>query len=108
MALAPQAAAMHKLSLPAGAPRAAAAAAASLSCVRYPHLRHACRLPACGRRLARAPLRALPARALCTASGGDGGTPRRARALSGVQPTGEVHVGNYYGAIRQWVAKQVR
>jgi tryptophanyl-tRNA synthetase len=29
-----------------------------------------------------------------------------ARVLSGIQPTGEVHLGNYIGAIRHWVAGQ--
>jgi tryptophanyl-tRNA synthetase len=29
-----------------------------------------------------------------------------ARVLSGIQPTGEVHLGNYIGAIRHWVADQ--
>lgn len=29
-----------------------------------------------------------------------------ARILSGIQPTGEVHLGNYIGALRQWVAGQ--
>ncbi len=28
------------------------------------------------------------------------------RVLSGIQPTGEVHVGNYIGAIRHWAADQ--
>jgi len=28
------------------------------------------------------------------------------RVLSGIQPTGEIHLGNYVGAIRQWVADQ--
>jgi tryptophanyl-tRNA synthetase len=27
-----------------------------------------------------------------------------ARIFSGMQPTGELHVGNYYGALRQWVS----
>jgi tryptophanyl-tRNA synthetase len=30
----------------------------------------------------------------------------RKRVLSGIQPTGEVHLGNYIGAIRQYVADQ--
>lgn len=30
----------------------------------------------------------------------------RPRVFSGVQPTGELHLGTYLGAIRQWVAKQ--
>jgi tryptophanyl-tRNA synthetase len=29
-----------------------------------------------------------------------------ARVLSGIQPTGTVHLGNYIGALRQWVADQ--
>jgi tryptophanyl-tRNA synthetase len=29
--------------------------------------------------------------------------PRAQRILSGVQPTGAIHLGNYLGAIRQWV-----
>ena len=28
------------------------------------------------------------------------------RVLSGIQPTGEKHLGNYVGAIRRWVAEQ--
>src|SRR5258706_8176967 len=28
------------------------------------------------------------------------------RVLSGIQPTGDIHLGNYFGAIRQWVAAQ--
>jgi tryptophanyl-tRNA synthetase len=28
------------------------------------------------------------------------------RVLSGVQPTGKLHIGNYFGAIRQYVALQ--
>jgi tryptophanyl-tRNA synthetase len=29
------------------------------------------------------------------------------RVLSGVQPTGNLHIGNYLGAIRNWVESQV-
>ena len=32
--------------------------------------------------------------------------PRVKRVLSGVQPTGALHLGNYLGAIRQWVQNQ--
>ena len=28
------------------------------------------------------------------------------RVLSGIQPTGDVHLGNYVGAVRRWVAEQ--
>ena len=28
------------------------------------------------------------------------------RVVSGIQPTGNLHLGNYLGAIRQWVAMQ--
>ena len=31
---------------------------------------------------------------------------RDVRVLSGIQPTGEKHLGNYVGAIRRWVAQQ--
>ena len=34
------------------------------------------------------------------------GPPRIKRVLSGVQPTGTLHLGNYLGAIRQWVQNQ--
>merc|ERR1711968_327217 len=41
------------------------------------------------------------------ASAADGSEPEvRKRVLSGVQPTGVLHLGNYLGAIRQWVANQ--
>lgn len=29
-----------------------------------------------------------------------------ARVFSGIQPTGEIHLGNYFGAIRQWIRYQ--
>ena len=29
-----------------------------------------------------------------------------ARVLSGIQPSGEMHLGNYLGAVRHWVAAQ--
>lgn len=35
-----------------------------------------------------------------------GAAATRARVFSGVQPTGSLHLGNYLGAIRQWVARQ--
>jgi tryptophanyl-tRNA synthetase len=31
---------------------------------------------------------------------------RMARVFSGIQPTGEMHLGNYLGAVRHWVAEQ--
>ncbi|MED6192126.1 Tryptophan--tRNA ligase, chloroplastic/mitochondrial, variant 2 [Stylosanthes scabra] len=31
---------------------------------------------------------------------------RRKRVVSGVQPTGSIHLGNYFGAIKNWVALQ--
>lgn len=33
-------------------------------------------------------------------------TPLKKRVFSGVQPTGNIHLGNYLGAIRNWVAEQ--
>ena len=31
-----------------------------------------------------------------------------ARIFSGIQPTGDLHIGNYLGAIRHWVREQNR
>src|SRR5262249_47740059 len=33
-------------------------------------------------------------------------TPARKRILSGVQPSGKLHLGNYFGAIKQHIALQ--
>ncbi len=33
----------------------------------------------------------------------EGGPPRRRRLYSGIQPTGDLHIGNYLGAIANWV-----
>ena len=33
------------------------------------------------------------------------GTAPRARVFSGIQPTGELHLGNYLGAVRTWRAQ---
>src|SRR5438874_12650185 len=30
------------------------------------------------------------------------------RVFSGIQPTGNIHLGNYLGAIRNWVAEQAK
>ncbi len=35
-----------------------------------------------------------------------GSVPERARVFSGIQPTGETHLGNYLGALRNWVSLQ--
>src|SRR4051812_18717357 len=35
-----------------------------------------------------------------------GGNDSRPRALSGIQPSGVVHLGNYLGAIKQWAKRQ--
>lgn len=32
--------------------------------------------------------------------------PQRKRVFSGIQPSGNIHIGNYLGAITQWVASQ--
>ena len=47
-----------------------------------------------------------PAPVEASAPATEGATARRKRILSGVQPTGSLHLGNYLGAIRQWVANQ--
>lgn len=36
----------------------------------------------------------------------EGATSIKKRVFSGIQPTGRAHLGNYLGAIRQWVATQ--
>ena len=37
----------------------------------------------------------------------DAASPRkRLRVLSGMQPTGRMHIGNYLGALRNWVQLQ--
>jgi tryptophanyl-tRNA synthetase len=36
----------------------------------------------------------------------NGSTERRKRVFSGIQPSGTLTIGNYLGAIRQWVAEQ--
>lgn len=33
-------------------------------------------------------------------------TTKRSRVLSGIQPSGNLHIGNYIGALKQWVDKQ--
>ena len=51
--------------------------------------------------------RARPLRPLTTlAESAAPAEERRERVLSGVQPTGTLHLGNYLGAIRQWVQFQ--
>ena len=35
-------------------------------------------------------------------------TPVKKRVFSGVQPTGNIHLGNYLGAVRNWVAAQAQ
>jgi tryptophanyl-tRNA synthetase len=34
------------------------------------------------------------------------GAKMKRRVLSGIQPTGNIHIGNYLGAIKQWVSSQ--
>jgi hypothetical protein len=42
-----------------------------------------------------------------SAAEGGSGVKAKPRVLSGVQPTGKLTIGNYLGAIRQWVDLQV-
>ena len=37
---------------------------------------------------------------------GDTSAGRRPRVFSGIQPSGDVHLGNYLGAIKRWAAEQ--
>ena len=32
--------------------------------------------------------------------------PEKKRVFSGIQPTGNLHIGNYLGALKNWVAEQ--
>jgi len=47
-----------------------------------------------------------PSAVAASTSDGTPATERRKRVLSGVQPTGSIHLGNYMGAIRNWVSLQ--
>lgn len=62
---------------------------------------------------ARAPVRCCAATAAAqtapeasTSAPSQPATERRKRVLSGVQPTGRIHLGNYMGAIKNWVKLQ--
>ena len=35
-------------------------------------------------------------------------TPEHAQVFSGIQPTGSLHLGNYLGAVSQWVRELPR
>ncbi|XP_031484005.1 tryptophan--tRNA ligase, chloroplastic/mitochondrial isoform X1 [Nymphaea colorata] len=51
---------------------------------------------------------ALPSQFRCCSSSAEseGAAQRRKRVVSGVQPTGLVHLGNYLGAIKNWTSLQ--
>jgi len=55
-------------------------------------------------------MRPDPAGDWCRAGAGPPTTLRRgmARVFSGIQPSGELHLGNYLGAVRNWVGAQER
>ncbi|CAN6456753.1 unnamed protein product [Victoria cruziana] len=63
-----------------------------------------------GRGAGRFPARhvALPLQFRCCSSSAEseGAAQRRKRVVSGVQPTGVVHLGNYLGAIKNWTSLQ--
>ena len=44
----------------------------------------------------------------CIVSLSKSSTADRKRVLSGVQPTGKLHLGNYMGAIKNWVGLQAQ
>jgi hypothetical protein len=50
--------------------------------------------------------RPAPASRRRAASSAAAAPAARKRVLSGIQPTGELHLGNYFGALRTWVAHQ--
>ena len=56
----------------------------------------------------RRPLTACTSRETLVTAADTPGSPaaKKPRVLSGIQPTGILHLGNYLGAIRQWVAHQ--
>ncbi|KAL1524911.1 hypothetical protein AB1Y20_019789 [Prymnesium parvum] len=58
------------------------------------------------RRLSSCVAVATPSAEESIASGGGGTSAVKQRVFSGVQPTGVLHLGNYLGAIRQWVRNQ--
>lgn len=49
---------------------------------------------------------AEPSSGSASSKAGEGAVARRQRVLSGVQPTGSLHLGNYLGAIRNWTKLQ--
>jgi tryptophanyl-tRNA synthetase len=49
---------------------------------------------------------AAPAAAPSSTPSSRASTSDRARVFSGVQPTGDLHLGTYVGALRQWVERQ--
>ncbi|KAL4431278.1 hypothetical protein ABPG75_006534 [Micractinium tetrahymenae] len=61
---------------------------------------------ALGRAAAAVEPAAEPASSSSAGVAGGTATERRQRVLSGVQPTGSLHLGNYLGAIRNWVKLQ--
>ncbi|KAJ1638914.1 trpS protein [Pavlovales sp. CCMP2436] len=63
-------------------------------------------IAAAGRALASRAHAALAPRTRPLASADGSPPPAKKRVLSGVQPTGVLHLGNYLGAIRQWVDMQ--
>jgi tryptophanyl-tRNA synthetase len=48
----------------------------------------------------------MPVEAELLATTRTSGVPIKKRVFSGIQPTGNIHLGNYLGAIRNWVATQ--
>ena len=51
------------------------------------------------------PTRSASSRPSSAAARGGGATAKQ-RVLSGIQPTGELHLGNYFGALRTWTKYQ--
>src|SRR5947209_2261584 len=48
----------------------------------------------------------IPSSVATQTSGTSVEAPVKKRVFSGIQPTGNIHLGNYLGAIRNWVATQ--
>src|SRR5207344_2477134 len=66
----------------------------------------------CGRKSTIAPLRRRAAPPMSEtpepnpAPAAGAGAPRRERVLSGMRPTGALHLGHYHGALKNWVRLQ--
>ncbi|VVB09026.1 unnamed protein product [Arabis nemorensis] len=78
----------------------------TLSSSRFSRLGHSSRFLRKPAPLSPVPLTGDGFRCCCSAAADQTSPSVMKRAVSGVQPTGSVHLGNYLGAIKNWVALQ--